>query len=187
VCAVLLKADFNYRFGKLHDFPSDASLNLIKGNDMTYLKHILISAALAAFSAVAYSAEKTVLGGDIFEKGSKLSIDEIKTIIVADTEVEQINGNTGGIRRWKNNADGKFVASRQAASGSGTVVTGQGEWKLTETGQYCVQIEWRTRSGGPEQENWCRTLWRLEGVIYLAPVDLAPNRERKYGQIKFMK
>ena len=151
------------------------------------LKNILVSAALVAFSVAAYSAEQTVLGGDIFDKGSKLSIDEIKSIIFVDTEVEQINGSTGGIRRWKNNADGKFVASRVAATGGRGTVTGSGEWKLTDNGQYCVQIEWRPRTGGPEQENWCRTLWRLDDAIYLAPTDLAPNRERKYGQVKFMK
>lgn len=154
---------------------------------MTSLKNILVSATLVAFSVVAFSAEQTVLGGDIFDKGSKLSIDEIKSMITVDTEVEQINGSTGGIRRWKNNADGKFIASRQAAFGGGTPVSGQGEWKLTDNGQYCVQIEWRPRRGGPEQENWCRTLWRLDDAIYLAPTDLAPNRERKYGQVKFMK
>ncbi len=136
--------------------------------------------------ALLFAAESTITGAELFDKGKKLGADEIKTIIVNDVEVEQINGNTAGIRRWKNNADGKFIASRVAAFGGGAAVTGLGEWKLTENGQYCVQIEWRPRSG-PEQETWCRTLWKFEDALYLAPLDLTSNRERKYGQIKFKK
>ncbi len=141
--------------------------------------------SLASFSVAA--AESTILGGALFDNGKKLSVDEVKLIIVSDADVEQINGSTGGIRRWKNSADGKFIASRVAASGGSNSVSGSGEWKLTENGQYCVQIEWRPRVGGPEQENWCRTLWKFEDAIFLAPSDLAANRERKYGQIKFSK
>ena len=147
----------------------------------------LFLATLLVISAPAWSADLTALGGDLFDKGKKLSVDEIKALIVNDVEVEQINGSTGGIRRWKNSSDGKFVASRVAAIGGGRPVTGQGEWKLTDNGQYCVQIEWRPVKGGPEQENWCRTLWMYEDAIFLAPSDLVANRERKYGQVKFTK
>ena len=145
-----------------------------------------LAAFLLLSPAMLLAAESTILGGELFDKGKKLTVEEIKAIIVSDVDVEQINGNTAGIRRWKNNADGKFIASRVAAFGGGAGVSGQGEWKLTENGQYCVQIEWRPRAG-PEQENWCRTLWKYDGELYLAPADLAPNRERKYGQIKFKK
>jgi hypothetical protein len=131
---------------------------------------LLLSLFVVSYPANLLAAESTILGGDLFDKGKKLSADEIKTIITNDVEVEQINGSTAGIRRWKNNADGKFVASRVAAFGGGAAVTGQGEWKLTENGQYCVQIEWRPRTG-PQLENWCRTLWRLEDTLYLAPTD----------------
>jgi hypothetical protein len=147
---------------------------------------ILVPFLLMLYPAVLFAAESTILGGELFEKGRKLNVDEIKTIIINDVEVEQINGSTAGIRRWKNNSDGKFIASRVAAFGGGAAVSGQGEWKLTENGQYCVQIEWRPRAG-PELESWCRTLWRVEDTLYLAPVDLAPNRERKYGRIQFKK
>ena len=150
-------------------------------------KHSFFSAALFAISISAQSADSTALGSDLFDKGKKLSVDEIKALIVVDSEVEQINGSTGGIRRWKNNSDGKFVASRSAANGVGRPVTGQGEWKLTDGGQYCVQIEWRPSKSGPDQENWCRTLWKYEDAIFLAPSELAANRERKYGQVKFKK
>jgi hypothetical protein len=74
-----------------------------------------------------------------------------------------------------------------AAIGGKSPVTGSGEWKLTDNGQYCVQIEWRPKGGGPEQENWCRTLWKYEDAIFLAPSDLAANRDKKYGQVKFKK
>ncbi len=144
-------------------------------------------ALLFLFSPVVLlAAESTISGGELFDKAKKLTADEIKTIIVNDVEVEQINGSTAGIRRWRNNPNGKFIASRVAASGGGAAVTGEGEWKLTENGQYCVQIEWRPRAG-PQLENWCRTLWKFEDALYLAPTDLEPNRERKYGQIKFKK
>lgn len=151
-------------------------------------KIYLIAAMLSCISFTALSADSTVLGGDLFDKGKRLSVDEIKTLVAKDVEVEQINGSTGGIRRWKNNADGKFVASRIAATGgSGRSITGTGEWKLTDNGQYCVAIEWRPLRTGPEQESWCRTLWKYEDAIFLAPLDLAANRERKYGQVKFTK
>lgn len=147
--------------------------------------HILFILLLATVLP-ALSAEPAVLGSELFQKGSKLTIDEIKSIVVADTEVEQINGSTGGVRRWKNSADGKFVASRKAATGT-AVTSGSGEWKLTDNGQFCIQIEWRPSRGGPEQESWCRTLWRYQDVVYLAPLDLAANLDKKYGQVKFSK
>ncbi len=153
------------------------------------LGSLIFAATLVAGSVNVFGADSTVLGSDLFDRGKKLDIDEIRALILNDVEVEQINGSTGGIRRWKNNADGKFVASRVAATGSASrtarPVTGSGEWKLTDNGQYCVQIEWRPNGGGAEQENWCRTLWKYEDAIFLAPPDLAANRERKYGQVKF--
>ena len=151
------------------------------------IKFSFLFTLLCTTSFYAFGADSTVLGGDLFDKGKKVGADEIKALIVVDAEVEQINGSTGGIRRWKNNSDGKFVASRTAATGVGRPVTGQGEWKLTDNGQYCVQIEWRLFNGGTDQENWCRTLWKYEDAIFLAPSELAANRERKYGQVKFKK
>ena len=153
-----------------------------------FLRLTFIASTLCAASFYAFGADSTVLGGELFDKGIRLGDDEIKALIVNDAEVEQINGSTGGIRRWKNNSDGKFVASRIAATGgAGRPVTGQGEWKLTDNGQYCVQIEWRPNGRGPEQENWCRALWKYDNAIFLAPSDLAANREKKYGQVKFTK
>ena len=150
---------------------------------------VCLSACLPVCLSVgtAFAVETTILGATLFEKGAqRLSIDESKALVQAGTEVEQINGGTGGIRRWTLGADGKFIASRVAATGS-LSVTGRGEWKLTENGQFCVQIEWRPRSGAPELENWCRVLYRYENVMFLAPADLANVGERKYGQILFKK
>lgn len=145
---------------------------------------ILLGMWVMAFQV--FSAESTILGGDLFDKGTKLGLEEVKKTIVSESSVEQINGGTGGIRRWKNGADGKFIASRVPATGGGIPVTGQGEWKLTDNGQYCVQIEWRPKAR-TEQENWCRVLWKLGDVIYLAPSDLDANRGKKYGMISFSK
>lgn len=101
-----------------------------------FFKFAFIAAALLAISTPALCVESTALGGDLFDNGKKLSVEEVKAIIVGDVEVEQINGSTGGIRHWNNNSDGKFVASRVAATGPSRPVTGQGEWKLTDNGQY---------------------------------------------------
>ena len=148
--------------------------------------NLFFCSVLCVFMSNSFAAESTILGSLLFDQGAaRLSFDETKAMIQPGASVEQINGSTGGIRRWTLEADGKFIASRVAATGGSRPVTGQGEWKLTENGQFCVQIEWRPSRGGPEQENWCRVLYKHDGAVFLEPIDLANTGDKKYGQISF--
>jgi Protein of unknown function (DUF995) len=141
--------------------------------------------ALVGFVPQATAQEEKLQGAQILEKGKKLSADVVKTMIVAESEVEHVTA-TGTIRRWKNNANGKFIASNRSVGGRPGSVTGHGEWNLTENGDYCVSIEWRSAKSVSE-EKWCRTLWQVGDIYFLAPANLSPANESHYGTIKVSK
>jgi len=78
---------------------------------------------------------------------------------------------SGSVRRWTNEADGKFVASstnKLLGSLTGTQnATGRGSWKIDDAGKYCVEIDWRRL-----QENWCSfVLKSADGAYYLGVAD----------------
>jgi hypothetical protein len=141
-------------------------------------------ALICIFTSLANAEGLIVSGGDLLNKGRKLSVEETNAIVLVDSDVEQTGSSKGDLRRWRNNADGKFVASRVASTG-GRMVSGSGEWKRSDSGQYCVQIDWQPRGGAVDQEKWCRTLWSYDGAVFLAPYDLTVNRDRGYGQVRF--
>jgi len=74
--------------------------------------------------------------------------------VVPDSKVVS-TGPRGNIRRWTNDASGKFVATwgtpPQMRRGTGNA---QGTWKVNDKGQYCVRIEWQQL----QAEGWCAFL-----------------------------
>lgn len=133
----------------------------------------------------AFAGENIILGETLFKAGvSALTSEETKKLLVHGSSVETYAATTGSVRYWKNEADGKFIASRQGGTGNARS-QGHGEWKVTDTGQYCVVIEWRTARGSPDNtENWCRVVYRFDSEFYLAPKDLATNLDKKYSVIR---
>ncbi len=143
---------------------------------------LLATSALSTVTA----AENIVTGQVLLDGGAvKVPSDEMKSIVRPGAEVETYNPYSGAYRLWTNDASGKFIASRRGGTGN-AASQGSGEWKVTDGGEYCVQIEWRTARNGPDfTERWCAVLYRHDGALYLAPSDLAGKGERKYTKVQF--
>lgn len=143
---------------------------------------LITTAALGS----AFAAEKFVSAQVLLDSGAvKVPAEEMKSIVRPGSEVETYLPATGAYRLWTNDAGGKFIASRRGGTGNARS-QGSGEWKLTDTGEYCVQIEWRTASMAPDwTEKWCRVLYRHDGALYLAPTDLAGKGEQKFSIVQF--
>jgi hypothetical protein len=70
--------------------------------------------------------------------------------LVPNSQLERIN-QSGGVRRWSNNADGTAAIVRLPKPGAKSASVGKasGRWSITEDGKYCLDEEWRVEAGGP--------------------------------------
>jgi hypothetical protein len=88
--------------------------------------------------------------------GAQLSANELKELMPNAKVVSYSEENT---RRWKNDPDGKFVASSDARRRQ--VPTAQGTWHVGDDGAYCVTLEWPKSS-----ESWCRYIFKVGDKYY---------------------
>ncbi len=147
----------------------------------TLLAFLAISALGNVIAAENIVTAQTLHDG----KAERLSAEETKSIVRAGVEVETYLPSTGAYRLWTNDASGKFIASRRGGSAN-VKSQGSGEWKVTDDGKYCVEIEWRTAMNGPDRtEKWCRSLYRYDGALYLAPKDLTEKGETRFSKVQF--
>lgn len=109
----------------------------------------------------------SALAGDLLlsdlkaQGGVQLSADELKELLPNAKVVSYYEEST---RRWKNDPDGKFVASGDSArhiSSRGKAQTAQGTWHVGDNGTYCVTLEWAKRS-----ESWCRYIFKVGDKYY---------------------
>jgi hypothetical protein len=125
--------------------------------------HPMLASVLLALPMAA-QADGLVLNDVKAQNGVQLTADELKQLMPSAKVVSYyVEGGTS-TRRWKNEPDGKFVASsdvgRSVTAKAGTT-TGQGTWHVADNGTYCVTIEWSRRS-----ENWCRYIFRAGDKYY---------------------
>lgn len=129
-------------------------------------------------AAIASAAEPTVPAQELIDMGAqRLSADSVKALLTVGSTLEVVAIASGRTRRWTHGADGSFVAVSHGISG--TQATGQGIWRVTDDGQYCVEITWKSVS-----EQWCRAVYRHGAATYLAPNDLARNADKRYGLLQ---
>ena len=139
------------------DYTSTFTIEIMLGGLM--LRPILAS-VLLAFPLVAQAADLTL--NDIkTQNGIQLSVDELKQLMPNAKVVSYFSESS---RHWKNEPDGKFVASsdvRRDPSRSGKGANAQGTWHVGDNGTYCVTLEWPRRS-----ENWCRYIFKVGEKYY---------------------
>lgn len=153
---------------------------------MKTAKSIIFALASTWSLNVAFAAENFVTG-QILMSGAAVQVsgDELRSIIRQGVQVETYAPRTSSYRLWTNDASGKFIASRRGGTANARS-EGLGEWKLTESGEYCVQIDWRFVNNQPDYtEKWCRVLWRYDGALYIAPSDLTGKADTQYSVIRF--
>jgi len=123
-------------------------------------KSLVVLACLLMLSPHAIGQEISNLKlRDIMEQGAKqLSVEELRQLL-PDSKVRSVSGQ-GNTRFWKNNADGKFIASTDNRY-AGRGLQGQGSWHIGDNGTYCVLLEW---SGKTEQ--WCRFIFKGADKYY---------------------
>lgn len=111
-------------------------------------------------------AQNLVLNDLKSKNAVQLAADELRQLMPGAKVAHRTE--IGSLRRWTNEADGKFVASSDAmghdpgrigvhAAPSG----GKGSWHVGDNGTYCVAIEWARRS-----ENWCRYIFKVGDKYY---------------------
>lgn len=131
---------------------------------------------LATLSALSLS--DTALADEV---GVRLSKEELASILPGTKAVYVIKG--GSTHSWTNEPEGKFVASTDAKSISGTGMgggyTARGTWNVSDDGKYCINIEWRRYP-----ENWCRSMYRTtDGGYYLTDSD-DPDAPKRRIELK---
>lgn len=148
------------------------------------LKPYLFGLVASCVCFLSWGAETAVSGSTLLQ-ATKISSQELATLLQAGTQVETYNPTTGSIRHWDNNPGGKFVASREGGPRNAKS-TGSGSWRLSDDGNlYCVEIDWRTGKNAPDNtESWCRALYRYEGELYFAPDNLQSHLEQKYSVVR---
>lgn len=112
---------------------------------------------LALWMTVSQSASSQALSlADAQARGAKLlTAEEVKQVVSgASVEFKLVNGST---RRWTNEPDGSFIASRVTDS-AGKRNTARGMWSVNEDGAYCLTFDW----GASETDSSCRLLYRID-------------------------
>lgn len=101
--------------------------------------------------------------GDVKAKGGvQLTAQQLRDLMPGANVVSRTQG--GSTRSWQNGGDGTFIATsdgRGQSGGRNAYASGEGTWRVTEAGQWCVTIKW-PRS----PDNWCRYMFRLDDRYY---------------------
>ena len=122
---------------------------------------LAVATVLLAFPLIVQAGELTL--NDIKSQNPvQLSADDLKQLMPNAKVVSYTPA--GSARLWKNEPDGKFIASsdvRRDPNRSGKGSQGQGTWHVGDNGTYCVTIEWPRRS-----ENWCRYIFKAGDKYY---------------------
>ncbi|MBK6974395.1 MAG: hypothetical protein IPH26_16100 [Sterolibacteriaceae bacterium] len=123
----------------------------------------IIPCALFALPLLA-QAENLHLSDLKSQNAVQLTADELKQLMPGAKVAH--HSDAGSLRRWTNEADGKFVASSDVHRDPGWVGKtkssgGRGTWHIGDNATYCVAIEWPGRS-----ENWCRYIFKAGDKYY---------------------
>ncbi|HYA37651.1 MAG TPA: DUF995 domain-containing protein [Candidatus Methylomirabilis sp.] len=123
----------------------------------------LVVSVLLSLSSAAQAAE-LVLNDIKAQNGVQLSADELKQLM-PNAKVVSYTG-AGSTRYWKNEPNGKFIASSDVRRDptvpvKGKVANTQGTWHLGDNGTYCVTLEWPRRT-----ESWCRYIFKVGEKYY---------------------
>ena len=121
---------------------------------------LILASVLLAFPLAAQAGDM-VLKDIKAQNGVQLSKDELNRLMPNAKVISYI---AGGIRKWTNELNGKFVAYSDVSRSMKklmTQVTAQGTWHIGKKGTYCVTLEWPKRT-----EKWCKYIFKAGGKYY---------------------
>jgi hypothetical protein len=78
---------------------------------------------------------------------------------VPGSQMERV-GQSGGVRRWVNHADGTANITRLARPGAKATSIGKasGKWSISQDGKYCLEEDWSVEAGG--SFTWCSRVYK---------------------------
>jgi hypothetical protein len=129
----------------------------------------VVTLSLAGFGLQLVFAQNTELSAAELQAKSarKLSKEELEQLLPG---ARVTRWSTNAELSWTNNADGKFLANDRGTAGgsgmgkrSGMRGGSPGTWRISEDGQYCVDIAWEFR----DREKWCRDIYQANGNHYM--------------------
>jgi len=127
---------------------------------------LLASLSMIFLVPSAFPQEAQLLQDLESKQPAKLSKDELQQLLPgAKMSSTNSRGNT---RAWANDPDGTFTSSNDNhASSHGRPSYGQGKWRISDDGRYCVVIDWQRA----DTEQWCRFIIRTTDGYYAARSD----------------
>jgi hypothetical protein len=118
---------------------------------------ILVSALVLA--AVAH-ADEPRLSDLRAQNAVQLSAADLRQLMPG-AKVKSVHDN-GSAPNWKNNPDGKFMASSDVRGKLKTLSQASpGTWRVDDAGTYCVTIEWPKLT-----EDWCKYIFKVNGKYF---------------------
>ena len=107
-----------------------------------------------------------------------LTGDELKSRIAGISAVQ--TESNGLVYRWTNQPDGSTVVTRYADSrfSKSHNRTAEGEWTISEAGEYCLTVHWDTSQGGAamgRDKHWCAPVYAMpDGTLSATPPNAEP-------------
>ena len=124
---------------------------------------IRITFALLAlgFCSTSFAAMETL--ADVKANGGvELSAADLKELMPGAKVISRTQA--GSTRTWQNKLDGTLSASsdgRGVTGGRNGYATGEGTWKISDNGRWCVKINWPHLV-----DDWCRVMYKVGGKYY---------------------
>jgi hypothetical protein len=135
-----------------------ASAATIRGARM--FRMIVLFSAFALCNAA--SADITNYADVKANGGVELSTAELKELMLGAKVVSRTQA--GSTRSWQNKQDGTLTASsdgRGVTGGRNAYATGEGTWKVSDSGRWCVKIDWPRNA-----DDWCRMMFKVGNKYY---------------------
>ena len=130
-----------------------------------------IAAAFICLAPPALAQSATL--GEALDKGAKKLEKADLDALMSGSRYEG-RSTSGTDRSWTHAADGRLDAQARGAFAN-TSPRGTGTWRVSDDGQYCVDIAWG--SAGKFPEKWCLHVFQQDGMYY--GVRDAANRDAK--------
>ena len=122
-----------------------------------------IAAAVVILGACSVAAAQAPTYADVKAKnGVQLTTADMKQLMPGAKVVSRTQA--GSTRTWENKQDGTLNASsdgRGVTGGKNAYASGTGTWRVTDEGQYCVNISWPRNA-----DDWCRYMFKVGDKYY---------------------
>jgi Protein of unknown function (DUF995) len=123
---------------------------------------IRVTAAVVGIGFCSLASAEPVTYAEVKAKNAtRLSAGDLKRLMPGAKVVSR--SNAGSTRHWQNRPDGTLVASsdNKGSDGRARPTAGNGTWRVSDKGAYCVTIKWNMAS-----EAWCRYIVKAGDKLY---------------------